>query len=136
VAAGELVRASCPLDHVVGEDGGQQPAGVAEGLVEGGLGEGGEGVVGGREHGDAPGRFKGADQVALLTAVTRVDSWGVGGGGGHRVLRQRFQVAGLPVVDACCGLAVVREDQRTRFDATGSARAALWTHERCSTTSR
>src|SRR5215216_5625741 len=34
VAAGELVRAELPLDHVVGEHGGQ-PVGVAKGLVEG-----------------------------------------------------------------------------------------------------
>src|SRR4029453_15568520 len=55
VAAGELVGGELAWDHVVGEHGGQQPLGVTEGLVEGGLGKGGEGVVGGREHGGALG---------------------------------------------------------------------------------
>ena len=47
VAAGELVRGELAGDHVVGEHGGQQPLGVTKGLVQGGLGQRGEGVVGG-----------------------------------------------------------------------------------------
>src|SRR5918992_3108440 len=50
VAASELVRSELALDHVVGEHGRQQPLGVAKGLVQGGLGQGAERVVDGREH--------------------------------------------------------------------------------------
>src|SRR5215203_7205046 len=63
VAAGELVRGELAGDHVVGEHGGQQPLGVTKRLVEGGLGQGREGVVGGREHGDDLGAVQGVDQV-------------------------------------------------------------------------
>src|SRR5215212_8856335 len=45
VAAGELVRGELAWDHVVSEHGGQQPVGVVQGLVEGGLGHRCEGVV-------------------------------------------------------------------------------------------
>src|SRR5919107_4063427 len=45
VATGELVRGELGLDHMVGEHRGEQPIGVAQGLVEGGLGQRGEGVV-------------------------------------------------------------------------------------------
>src|SRR4030095_12690264 len=95
VSAGELVGGELALDHVVGEHGGQQPLGVAQGLVEGRLGEGGEGVVGGGEHGDALGAVQGVGQVGLGDRGDQGGQLGgVGGGGGHRVLGQRLQAAG------------------------------------------
>jgi hypothetical protein len=95
VAAGELVGGELPWDHVVGEDGGQQPGGVAQGLVEGGLGQRCEGVVGGCEHGDALGAVQGAGQVGLLDRGDQGGQvGGVGGGGGHRVLGEGVEAAG------------------------------------------
>src|SRR4029450_6857448 len=95
VAAGELVRGELAGDHVVGEHGGQQPLGGAQGLVGGGVGHRGEGVVGGREHGDALGAVQGAGQAGLLDRGDQGGQLGgVGGGGGHRVLGQGVQAAG------------------------------------------
>src|SRR4029453_6866732 len=104
VAAGELVWGKLAGDHVVGEDGGQQPLGVAQGLVEGGLGHCCEGVVGGREHGDALGRVQGAGQAGLGDGGDQGGQLGgVGGGGGHRVLGQGVQAAGAAGGDGRAG---------------------------------